>query len=72
MGCRLPRCCMVPCWARTFLKLGSPSSFLGSRFFAVLGVTLGMSFLMALDLEGPIENLRPQLVNKLTHLRRVP
>jgi peptidoglycan/LPS O-acetylase OafA/YrhL len=67
---------LVVVWSPAGLDLFSSSAglvhFSVLGFFAVLGITLGISLLMALVLEGPIENLRPQLVNRLTHLRRVP
>ncbi len=55
-----------------FSSSAGPVHFLVLGFFAVLGITLEMSFLMALVVEGPIENLRLRQVNKLTHLKRVP
>ena len=55
-----------------FSSLAVPVHFLVLCFFAVLGITLEMSFFMALVLEGPTENMRLRQVNKPTHLMGVP
>ena len=67
---------LVVVWSPSGLNLFSFTaehvSFSILGFFVVLGVTLGFSFVLACILEGPIEKLRPKLINRLLQLRKVP
>jgi len=62
----------VPPELGLFSSTAVTTHFSGLGFLAVLLITLGMSLIIALAIEGPIEDLRPQLIKRLTHLRNLP